>query len=400
MRNRNIWKLLLTACMAASLTGCGAVQKQQPDIEYISSNTPGAGKRQPKSEENELYSQILLFIRQGMREHRIEGLYTAYFKDMGEEEGRQEILLEGEDKYWEESIAYTFDEEERWYHFSGIYEPVLSGDPFYAVPEPDGDTKDFIDQAVYQASVSASEEIGAPARFDGPPGPVIYDSRREEGHWRDYSSYLIPYLYLYQDERMGMSASIEYPVISFYPARDVEEELNQAVRNSFFYGYGVEAGELEPEHQMYGGIDRTYRITRQDDELLSLRIYENNYFRGANHPNEWETGLTLDLKTGKQVKFSDLLEPDMTVAALLEQGTFHCLWNWRDTQDQKDEDLEREWLSALKDGYGDQKIESLDSYFYLTEDSLGLITSQGRYYTCIEADLEELGIGYHPSGQQ
>lgn len=64
---------------------------------------------------------------------------------------------------------------------------------------------------------------------------------------------------------------------------------------------------MVPDEQIYTDIDRYYKITREDDRYLSMRIYEYNSPRRANHPNEWETGLTLDLRTGERVYLKDVL---------------------------------------------------------------------------------------------
>ena len=55
------------------------------------------------------------------------------------------------------------------------------------------------------------------------------------------------------------------------------------------------------------------------------------------------------------------------------------MWFWEN-------DTGEYWLSHF------YRRSSWDSYFYLTDDALGLITEESRYYTLIEADFEDLGI--------
>ncbi|MCH5270971.1 MAG: hypothetical protein J1E83_09510 [Lachnospiraceae bacterium] len=100
---------------------------------------------------------------------------------------------------------------------------------------------------------------------------------------------------------------------------------------------------------MYVEIDRQYIIARADENYLSLRIYEYNDSRLANHPNAFENGITINIQTGEVMHIKDIIGD--------------------------------EWTLEDYDTYSD---------FYLTDDSFGLITSIGTEYTCIEASLEEL----------
>ncbi len=129
-------------------------------------------------------------------------------------------------------------------------------------------------------------------------------------------------------------------------------------------------------------------ITREDEQYLSMRIYEYNSSRLANHPNEWETGITFDMRTGEAVRLENVLGNDeteeLTLKELLDRGNFRCLWSWIP----EDED----WIEKLKEEKGDDLLSDYESDFYLTDTGLGLITSLYRYYTCLEADYEDLGI--------
>lgn len=40
----------------------------------------------------------------------------------------------------------------------------------------------------------------------------------------------------------------------------------------------------------------------------------------------------------------------------------------------------------------EEPLSEYDSCFYLTENGLGIITFAGRYYNCLEASFEDLGI--------
>lgn len=60
-------------------------------------------------------------------------------------------------------------------------------------------------------------------------------------------------------------------------------------------------------------------------------------------------------------------------------------WEWSDT-------AETEWIQTVRDNYEHfgYTTEDYNDSFYLTEDSLGLITSFSRYYNCMEAEFEQL----------
>ena len=78
------------------------------------------------------------------------------------------------------------------------------------------------------------------------------------------------------------------------------EKVNSRIREAFFYGCGGEP--FLPEQEMRGEIVRRAAVTRADERLLSLRIYESNDFQAAPHPNDWYTGLTIDLETGEALR--------------------------------------------------------------------------------------------------
>lgn len=336
----------------------------------------------------ELFLQELLFVQQGFRQHNIEGSYTVYFAEpeQSEDGGYQDMLLEGEDGVWRENISYTYNQSENWYTFQGQFEPALVKDSLYV--SSDKEAEEFKNAAVYETELSARSDIDASIRFMVPSGPVIYDDRREEGDWDDD---LYTYVYVYQDERMGVTVEIEYPQYSLYADGLSEaEEINQRIKEAFFYGYGSENEEWTPTGEMYGTINRNYEVKRMDDRYLSLCIYEYNSFRGANHPNEWKSGMTIDLKTGKLLTLRDVIGTDRTAKELADTGAFHCLQIWRDGE------LTPEMLKERDKEQVEEAIkwvhEDATDDFYLTPDKLGLTSYFARYYVCMEAPFAELGL--------
>lgn len=337
-----------------------------------------------------LFQQELLFLQQGFRQHGIEGDYTVYFvqpEDQSDQFCYQDMLLEGEEGFWHERLSYTYAQKKDWYTFSGVYEPVLTKDLFYT-SKNDKEVEAFKEDAVYQAELSAGMDLEAPLRFDIPPGPVIYDDRRAEGNWGDD---LYTYVYVYQDDRLGVTVEIEYPQYSLYTDELPKvEEINQRIKEAFFYGYGRDNEEWDPSGEMYGDIYRNCEITRADDRYFSVCIYEYNSFRGANHPNEWKSGMTIDLATGKLLTLKDVIGSERTVEELTDTGAFDCLQIWRDG-DMTPEMLEEANWKQVEEARKWVDAEAADD-FYLTSDKLGLTSSIARYYVCMEAPLSEIGL--------
>lgn len=93
------------------------------------------------------------------------------------------------------------------------------------------------------------------------------------------------------------------------------------------------------------------------------------------------------MRTGDVVGLRDVLGEDMaqgTLGDLLNGGAFRRLWTWMPE--------DGDWIEDLIEEKGDDPLGAYESKFYLTDKGLGLITSLSRYYTCLEADYEKLGI--------
>ncbi|MDE6386453.1 MAG: hypothetical protein K2L82_01450 [Lachnospiraceae bacterium] len=357
--------------------------------ELADATEPSESSQMPETTEYEaLFQQELLFLQQGFRQHNVEESYTVYFAEPEQsvdERTYQDMLLEGEDGFWRERISYTYDQSENWYTFQGEFEPMLVKDSIYIVRNEDAE--EFKTGAVYQTELSVRTDLDVPLRFDIPSGPVVYDNRREDGNW---GNDLHTYVYVYQDERMGVSVEIEYPQYSLSTDELPKvEEINERIREAFFYGYG-NAEEWSPAECMYGEIYRNCEITRMDDKVLSVCIYESNYFRGANHPNEWKSGMTIDLKTGKLLTLQDIIGTERTARDLTDTGAFHCLQIWRDGP------LTPEMMEERDKEQVEQAVAWVDEDatddFYLRPDKLGLTSFIARYYVCMEASLSEIGL--------
>lgn len=338
-------------------------------------------------EQTDAYEQMTLYLLEGFRKYAVEGSYQALFGPI-EDTGENfccDILLIGEENLWRDSIAYTYDSERNWYTFEGQYEPIFTKDSSWALSEDNSFAADMRDNYVYETWVAQETELAISSHYYSENGPIERDETMYFPHEHNDLSYkVVPAVYTYQDDRMDNSITIEYPKI-YYSESEMEDAINEKIREAFFYGYFFdEDGEWNPGSEMYTSISRQYFITREDENYLSLRIYEDNYMRGANHPNEWETGVTINMQTGEVLLLEDVVGKEWTPEALLECGDFECLWMWED-------DSQDWWMEQVREKAKDETLSDYDSYFYLTDDKLGLITSESRCYTCMEADLADFG---------
>lgn len=277
-----------------------------------------------------LFTQELLFLQQGLRQHDIKGTYTVYFA-LPESDSQdcfaQKLLIEGSDGLWWERFTYTYDAQRDWYTFTGAFEPILLPPTARAeCAAADREEKEaFRAASVKSAALCADADIDASLRFDVPSGPVTYCRRQEGAVWE---SGMETYTYLYQDSRLDFTAQIVYPQFAA-GALPRAEEVNDRLQDAFFYGYPYDQTTgWNPTELLYGEIQRTFQATRWDGRYLSLCVYEYNDFRQANHPNEWYVGLTIDTDTGAVLTLSDILGSAGDLADTLAPDAFRPLSPW------------------------------------------------------------------------
>lgn len=331
------------------------------------------------AENQALFSQIQLFLQEGFRDHQVMNTYTVYFPEPETQtEGSMSLVMQDSNGYLLENLSYSYDAKENWYVFGGSYEPVLIGEPskvFSSYDALDEEMQDLVSDAIFQTELSINTSLDTGIRFTAPKGPVQYDGSSSIMNSDDGSG-TTDYLYLYQDDRLDFTAQIQYPQL--IPAGTLEEiawakNINQIIRDSFFYGYGSNENEsLHPEQEMYGFIQRNYQVTRADEKFLSMRIYEYNTFRAANHPNEWKMGLTIDMETGKKVMLRDVAG-NCTPVELLDSKAFHFMENWNDGTEQDSSEINQyqlDLIDTIRNSWlkASMTLDGLDRYFYMTED--------------------------------
>ena len=403
---------ILSLCL--TLTACGTIENEKTSYpEEITQNLDTEKKEnsndiiQIEAQENDsqdlesqetqlpdLYQQIALYLQEGFRKYNIEGVYQLYFEyiDESKTDNYCTMLLEGDKSFWEERISYTYDEESKWYTFRGQYEPIFAKADYLEKYENSSFVTEMKENYIYQTQISKYTDIPASIHYVSDQGPVEKDeiwflSPYEQNGFtydmREELPYFIqPNLYSYLDDRLGVDITIEYMKI-ISSDDEMDTLINNTIKKAFFYGYDTSISEdeveaLQPETSIYTTITRQYYISRADEDYLSIRIYEYNDSRLANHPNEWETGITIDMHTGEVLHLKDIIGEDWTPAELLRTGAFNTDWIYSD------------WIGQLKEDIGEKNLSDYDSYFYITDKNLGLVTFLSRYYACIEADLKEL----------
>lgn len=111
------------------------------------------------TEQEDAYQQMAMYIQEGFRTYGIEGTYQAYFEEIKEiEDIYCDILLEGENEWWEERISGSYDAETGWYTFEGVYEPIFAenvpeGNPWGHLKEDSDFVTNMRENYVYSAQL-------------------------------------------------------------------------------------------------------------------------------------------------------------------------------------------------------------------------------------------------------
>lgn len=329
----------------ADSAGIGAeTEKEQPDQPKESSleteETEGEGLLTAFLELPQPYQQMAMYIQEGFRRYQVEGDYQAYFGPI--EEGEDyfwlegkffklledtdrtffscDILLESEGTCWREELVYEYDPETDWYIFASQYEPVFSKDIAEAEHKNSSYTEEILKNHVYEISIAREADMAVPIRYTSESGPVLRDQRTyypwtfEKGDEKDHDYFVAPMSYSYWDERLDIDIMIQYVQISLHEGQEqLEDAINEKLREAFFY-VNWEEQEMEPGRQIYSDIDRFYKITREDEKYLSMRIYDYVDKRGTAHPGEGEVGITIDMQTGEVLCLADVVGEEYTPA--------------------------------------------------------------------------------------
>ncbi|MBU7006014.1 DUF3298 domain-containing protein [Phosphitispora fastidiosa] len=119
----------------------------------------------------------------------------------------------------------------------------------------------------------------------------------------------------YTDQQVNIEVEIKYPVITKMQNKDIENRINSIIENKF--GLHDEPTETGDE-TFKETLNVNYEVKRRTENALSLRIFFSAYMEGAAHPSNFIEGLTINLKTGKELQLQDLFAQGVDYKSILD----------------------------------------------------------------------------------
>ncbi|MDD3024621.1 MAG: stalk domain-containing protein [Syntrophomonadaceae bacterium] len=163
----------------------------------------------------------------------------------------------------------------------------------------------------------------------------------------------------YTEDNEKVGTDIKYPVFTNMDDKGIENKVNEIIRERIdsYKTFYHQDDETYKE-----SIFVTYEITKKAEDVVSLYFVISLYTEGAAHPNNLMDGVTVDLKTGKELELKGLFKEDLNYKQILNQ-ILH----------QKIEELDYELFDEFKG------IEE-EQGFYMTDSGL-VIYYQEYVYT-------------------
>lgn len=139
------------------------------------------------------------------------------------------------------------------------------------------------------------------------------------------STSTFPFITKYSNEgiKNTVNESIKKLSVSCYSPEDTKESLIEMVLGTGLSNNGKQYAEkdlqklssdeikriLTESKYMYseGGVHDNYKNIYAKNDIFSFAYYADYYCGGA-YPDTWTSGITFDLKTGKEVKLDDIFE--------------------------------------------------------------------------------------------
>jgi hypothetical protein len=159
-----------------------------------------------------------------------------------------------------------------------------------------------------------------------------------------------------------------YPVLSGLANPVVQEQLNSDLEKRLTESALVTDGEVKAwwsdqetdELMAAGGYNRQeerkdYRVEHLDERLLSFRVWNYEWPAGAAHGLAFVEGITMDVRSGRQLGLSDLFKPGLDYQSIIAK------------------EVERQILMHPEDYYPEAKdhaSEFLEEYFYVSSVTL------------------------------
>lgn len=105
-----------------------------------------------------------------------------------------------------------------------------------------------------------------------------------------------------ESDDSAVKISIKYPKLINLPDTKVENIINETINNKidmFINEIIPHTGDDFPKNT----ITIDYKITKQSEELLSIRFNYSHFIEGNDYPNDIVSGLTFNLKTGEEYEY-------------------------------------------------------------------------------------------------
>jgi hypothetical protein len=120
----------------------------------------------------------------------------------------------------------------------------------------------------------------------------------------------------YTEDNEKVGTDIKYPFFTNMEDKNIENNVNEIIRQRVdsYKTFYHQDDETYKEN-----IFVTYEITKKAEDVLSLYFVISLYTEGAAHPNNLLDGVTVDLKTGKELKLKELFKEDLNYKQILNQ---------------------------------------------------------------------------------
>ncbi|WP_461205853.1 DUF3298 and DUF4163 domain-containing protein [Clostridium sp. DL1XJH146] len=147
---------------------------------------------------------------------------------------------------------------------------------------------------------------------------------------------------------------ITYPEVSGITNVEVQGKINNLIKEKF----AIDESSIDDSKETY---TITYKTQQKTSEILSLEINSSLYFDGAAHPNNAIDAITIDMKTGEEIKLQDLFKADV------------------DYETSLNEILKKRMEETEYQLYEEYNGIEENQSFYLTDSSIVFLYSEGAY---------------------
>jgi len=120
----------------------------------------------------------------------------------------------------------------------------------------------------------------------------------------------------YTEDNKKVGIDIKYPVFANMDDKGIEKSVNDIIskRTDVYKSFYHQDDETYKET-----IFATYEITKNTEDIVSLYFVISLYMEGAAHPNNLIDGVTVDLKTGKELELKNLFKEDVNYKQVLDE---------------------------------------------------------------------------------